>query len=189
MYSELTNLVPTDRRRAIRREYFVRLVTVALWLLVVIVIIQGIFLLPSYIYESQTVNSRTLSLRSLTASSATSQQQQLQASLNSLQSESTYLLALGKSPAASTALRAVLAVPRPGITLSGFTFTSPTVAASNSNRSMQLTGVAATREDLSAYNTALSALPFVSNSNLPISDFAMDSKIPFNITLTGTLTP
>jgi hypothetical protein len=189
MYSELTNLLPTDRRRAMRREYFVHLATVGVWLLVILVIVQGVLLLPSYLYESETAATRTAQLKDLSAHLATSQQQQVQSSLTALKTESTSLLTLNTIPTASTALRAVLAVPRPGISLTGFTFTPSGTGTTGTARAMQLTGTAATRENLSSYDNALAALPFVTNANLPISDYAMDNNIPFQITLTGSLMP
>jgi Tfp pilus assembly protein PilN len=54
---------------------------------------------------------------------------------------------------------------------------------------MEISGIADTREDLRSYESALSALPFVTNADLPISDYAKASAIPFTITLTGSLAP
>jgi hypothetical protein len=54
---------------------------------------------------------------------------------------------------------------------------------------MEITGVADTREDLRGYDAALSALPYVSSVDLPISVYAKSSSIPFSISLTGSLTP
>ena len=189
MYSELTNLIPMDRRKAMRREYFIRLATVVVWMLIVLVLVQGVLLIPSYVYESETAATRTVQLQKISANLATTEQKEAQARLSALQNESTHLLSLQTSATASAALRAILAVPRPGISLTAFTFGSAGNTPGTGAHTMQLTGIASTREALSNYNSALAALPFVTNSNLPISDFAMDSKIPFSITLTGTLTP
>jgi hypothetical protein len=189
LYSELTNLLPLENRKAFRREYFIRLGTVAVLVLVVVVVAQAIFLLPSYLYEREIVNSRTLELQRLSANLATTQEQEAQTKLAALQAESTYLLSVNDHPTASIVLRSVLDVPRPGITISGFIFGQPADSSSGNKKTLQLTGVAATRESLRSYDTALGALPFVSSADLPISDYAKDSQIPFTITLTGTLAP
>ena len=174
-----------------RREYFIRLATVAVWLLIILVLVQGVLLIPSYIFQNETVIARTTQLQKLSANVSTAQEQQVQTGLKALQAESSYLLNLQGTPTASTALRAVLAVPRQGISITGFTFGPPSTVtpATSALRTMQITGMAATRENLRTYDAALSALPFVSNADLPISDYAKDNDIPFTITLTGTLKP
>jgi Tfp pilus assembly protein PilN len=187
MHSELTNLLPSHNRKAFRQEYFIRLATVAVLCLVCVVIAQAAFLLPSYLYERELVVERTADLQRLSASLATAQEQEAQSQRTSLKAKADFLTNLPKTPTASTVLRAVLAVPRPGVTLTGITF--GTVGAAAGGRTMQLSGVADTREHLRSYDTSMGALPFVSSADLPISDYAKDSTIPFTITLTGSLMP
>jgi hypothetical protein len=189
MSSELTNLLPSEKTKAFRREYFVRLLTTVVIVLMVLLIAQMVFLLPSYLYEREIVSARSAELQALSANSATAQEQQARTQLAALKTGATLLLMLGKVPTASTALRAVLAVPRPGITLSGFAYGQTGATTASSTRTLQLSGTASTRETLRAYDSALGALPFVSNADLPISDYAKDSQIPFTITLTGSLAP
>ena len=147
MVSELTNLLPREKTKALRREYFIRLATVAVLILIAIVLVQIALLVPSYLYEREMVTSRTTELKRLSANLATTQEQEVQSQITSLTAESTYLLALNNAPTASAALRAILAVPRPGITISGFTYG---LAGDGTSKTMQITGVAATREDLRA---------------------------------------
>jgi hypothetical protein len=188
MHPELTNLLPAEKTKAFRQEYFVRLLTIVVLVIIVLVIAQIVFLLPSYLYERELVSTRSSELQALSTNLATAQEQQAQVRLLALQSGANLLLGLGKTPTASTVLRAVLAVSRPGISLSGFAY-GQTGNASSSVRTLQLSGVAATREDLRSYDAALGGLPFVSSADLPISDYAKDSQIPFTITLTGSLAP
>ena len=187
MYSELTNLVPTKQRKSFRAEYFIRLATVAVLFVVVLVIAQGVFLLPSYLYEGVVITSRTQELQKLSALIGSMPEQEAHSQMQALGAESTYLLGMQKAGTASTALRAVLAVPHKGIIISGLTFQQSTPIIPN--RTILLTGVAATRDELRGYSTALSALPFVTNVDLPVSSYAKDTSLPFTITLTGTLQP
>jgi hypothetical protein len=189
MFEELTNLISTRNRRMFRQEYFVRLATVTAWLLTFVVIAECVLLLPSYLFESQAVSSHTVELQQLSQKAATSQEQQVQSEVQALSGEASYLQGLSTTPTASMALRAILAVPRPGITLSGFTYGSAQSATNSALKTMQITGIADTREDLRGYDAALSALPYVSSADLPISEYAKASSIPFTITLTGSLTP
>ena len=81
----------------------------------------------------------------------------------------------------------MLFVPHAGITLTNISITPPAVAGGAGK--LIISGEAATREALRAYDLALSSLPFVSNVDLPISAYAQTSNILFSMTLTGTLTP
>ncbi len=186
MDSELTNLIPPQQNKAFRQAYLLRLATVSLWILIGIMVIQCVLLVPTYLVERQRVASNTQELAKVSAQNATAEEQQASKALSALKGESDYLLTAGKTPAASTALRAILVVPHKGITLSSVTFT-PSHAGSPTT--MALTGVSDTREDLRSYDSALSGLPYVSNADLPISVYAKENAIPFTITLTGSLTP
>ena len=186
MFTELTNLMPRQSVQKFRHNYFLRLATVSVLVLSAALVIHGVLLLPAYLYARTEVNVESTQLNHLTATLATSEEQAAQTQLNNLQSEATYLSRLSKVPTASAAIKAVLAVPHAGITLNGFTFTAPTTAGPGN---MQLSGIASTRETLRSYDSALGALPFVTSADLPISDYANASNIPFSITLTGSLTP
>lgn len=185
MSPELTNLVPHSKAKLFRQDYFIRLIVVMLVLVALLFFVQCILLLPSYIYENQSAVADTRELARLSASLATMQDQEVQKRLNALQAEAAHLQSLATTPTASAAVKAILLVPRPGIILTGFTFTQAGAAPST----MQVSGVASTREVLRSYDAALAALPFVKTADLPISDYAKASNIPFTVTLTGSLTP
>ena len=185
MITELTTLLPKDRVNAFRRDYFLRVATVAVLLLAVIVFIGGALLMPSYLYERQTADAEAKTLQHLSASLASTVEQQVKTETKAVSAKNAAIQTLSNSATAGSALRAVLAVPRPGIILKGLTFTPP----GSGPGSMQLTGVASTRESLRGYDAALAALPYVSNADLPISNYAQESTIKFTITLTGSLKP
>jgi Tfp pilus assembly protein PilN len=186
MYTELTNLLPRSKIKSFKREYLFRLATVGILLLVLLVIILGVLLIPSYLYAREEITTESGALDRLSKTLDTAEAQQAQGELSTLQTESTQLTKLSSVPKASATIDAVLNVPRTGISINGFTFTPP----QNGNAgTLQISGVAGTREELSAYDQSLGALPFVTNANLPISEYAQDSNIPFTITLTGQLSP
>ncbi len=186
MSIERTNLLPTPRIKMARRNYFLRLTTVAVLLLALLVVVEAVFLLPTYLYLKQKENAAATQLSQLSASSQTSGEKSVEAQLNILQSEAGYLAKLNQASSASATIRALLAVPRVGVTLDGFTFTP---ASNGTPATTELSGIATTREALQSYNTALGQLPFVSSANFPIGDYAQESNIQFTITLTGALTP
>ncbi|MDB5195176.1 MAG: hypothetical protein JWO84_360 [Parcubacteria group bacterium] len=186
MYPELTNLLPLERMRHLRRDYFIRLATVVVLALSVVVVGSGALLIPSYLYLNQELQARSGVARELDTKLSASQGKVTSQRLATLSSSATYLARLATTTTATAALRGVLGVPRSGVALTGFTF-SPSIPGTNGK--MALTGNASTRETLRAYVMALSQLPYVSNADLPISAYAKESQIPFTITLTGTLLP
>jgi Tfp pilus assembly protein PilN len=186
MFPELTHLLPNSRIRAFRRGYFLRVGALFCMILTTLVIVHGLMLLPSYLFAHAEVKRENAQLAGLNASLQTSEEKEVRTRLTQLSSNVTYLNTLSTTTAASAALRAVLAVPRTGITLSGFTFAPPTATQAGH---MGITGMAATRDTLRAYALALGALPFVTNADLPISAYAKEDTIPFTITLTGSLRP
>jgi len=184
---KLTNLLPRQGIRALRREYFVRVVTVALALGVVALIIHGALLMPSYLYARAEVSREQAELDRINASSSSEEEKEISARVGAVKADITYLGRLRTSATASGAIKAVLAVPHPSIALSGFTFTA--AVGTSTPASMTISGTADTRDSLRQYVGSLGALPYVSNADLPISAYAKDADIPFTITLTGTLTP
>ncbi|KND46856.1 MAG: hypothetical protein AB199_00270 [Parcubacteria bacterium C7867-004] len=186
MALELTNLLPAERGRALRKLYFLRLMTVGVLVLAGVVIIHGVFLLPSYLYLGGQVRERQELVDTLSASLAGDEEKQVSARVLALAKDTKYLAKLETTPAASSVIAAILRVPHLGITLSGFTYTP---AKDKAEARMTLTGMATTREALRSYEAALAREPYVSATDLPISAYAKESDISFTITLTGSLMP
>lgn len=186
MSRELTNLLPHTRVAAFRRRYFLRVASVALILLCVLVVMHALLLLPSYFYARDQVRQHREVLGTEWAVAELSEEQEVEARKKLLAATVADLAKLEKAPAASDAIRAVLAVPRPGVAISGFTFVAP---AGSGNAKLGITGMAASRDSLRQYVTALGQLPFVTSADLPISAYAKEADIAFTITLTGPLLP
>jgi len=186
MFPELTNLLPRDRVRTLRFEYFLRLATVALLGLTGLVVVCGVLLFPSYLFIGIEVSTRQAQIERLGSTSANADEIAAASRLAALGDSTAYLATLAKQPSASAALKNVLLVPHPGITLSGFTFAPP---KDTGDGSMTVSGVSATRDALRSYSLALRSVPTVDAADLPVSAYAKDSNIPFTITLSGTFAP
>lgn len=184
---ELTNLLPRSAVRAVRRGYFVRLISIVIGLTIIALIVHGALLVPAYLYAHGEVVREQTELDRISASSSTAEQHSIQTHLNSVKGDIAYLGRLGSVPAASSALRAVVAVPHAGIKITGFTYTAP--SGTSQSAQMAITGTANTRDQLRQYVQELGKLPYVTNADLPISAYAKDSNIPFTVTLTGSLMP
>jgi hypothetical protein len=183
---ELINLVPPEKMKSFHRTYFTHLIIVVILAISILILIQGVLLVPSYIYERQAVSTAQNRLKALSDISGNGDNKIAQAHIAAFQKESSTLQKLASIPTASSIISALLLVPHKGITLNGFTYTPGT---GTNQPSLIITGIASTRDTLQAYQTSLAALPYVKKADLPISAYAKESAIPFIITLTGPLTP
>ena len=184
MEPELTNLLPKERSHALRQLYFLRLAAVSLVVLAGVLIVHGVLLLPSYLYLRSQVEEREASLARLTASLAGSEEQEISMRVAALAADSSHLARLSSVPKASAAVSAIIALPRPGIRLTGFSF-----APEDEGAVMTVSGVASTREMLRRFEQSLASEPYVTAADLPISAYAKESDIAFTITLSGPLMP
>lgn len=183
MSAELTNFLPDDRKRAGRADYRYRLTALALAGLGILVVVHGILLIPSYMYLSDKADAERSRIAEFDAADAQSNGTGSASALAHAESDAGRLLAVASSTPASDLFRAVLAVPRSGITVVSFSYSAGV------SPQMVITGIATTRDALRAYDLSLSALPYVKDASLPLSAFAKDSDIDFSITLTGSLSP
>lgn len=181
MRDPLTNLLPEDRVRALRRSYFLRLGATACVLGTLLIAAYALLLLPTYMYLLSTAQAKRMRLSNIEASLASSDEAELSARLDALSNDAATLMTLGTAPSVTGLIRQVLAVSRPGVVLSGFVYAP---AAGKTPGTLAVSGMAATRDALRQYQIALQALPFVASADLPVSAYAQDSNIPFSITLT-----
>lgn len=184
MATDRTNLLPQGRQRALGRDYLFRLLTVATLALTALVIAHGLLLFPTYLYLEQEVETREAKLEALNAASALAAEGEVGTRIDTLTKAATQLSSLANRPTGSGAVRAILSVPRPGITLSSFAF-----APAPGESRMIISGTASSREALRTYRETLDALSYVTKADLPISAYAKESDIAFTITLSGTLLP
>jgi cell division protein FtsB len=184
MMHKLTNLLPKERERSLRQTYFLRLVTVGVLLLGGIVAVHGVFLLPTYLYLQDEVAEQKETLATLATAVDDSEQKQVGARVKSLADDSAYLAKLASIPKASASVAAVLALPRDGILLSGFSF-----APTKDGAVMNLSGTAPTREALRRFEQSLKGAPFITGVDLPISAYAKERDIDFTVALSGPFLP
>lgn len=187
MKRNLTNLLPTERARAFRQGYFLRLAALSATMVAALIAIQGALLVPAYTLVTSQVSVAEERLAALSESDASTQEAAIGARIGALSKDATRLLTLSKGSEASAVLSALTAVAHPGISLSGMAYAPSHGAAADGT--LVVRGVAANRESLRSYVTALSALPFVATVDIPLSVYAKESDISFSLTLKGTLTP
>lgn len=179
--SDLTNLLPPERQSSLTRDYFIRLGVVAMIFVTILALVSLVLLVPTYVFLVGSSRVKTERLANIESTLVSSDGANLSARLAALSKSATTLSALAEAPTASVTIRSVLAVSRPGITLSGFVYTA---AEPKTAGTLAITGTALTREALRSYQMALQGAAFAQAADLPVSAYAKDSNITFTITVT-----
>lgn len=143
-------------------------------------------MLPSFLHIEQLQRVYEGDLAGLGEKLAGLEEKTIRARVTTLETRAQELQQTAQGSTASSVVRAVIAVPHPGIHIDHLSFTRK---GEGQEATMIVAGVAASREVLRAYSGTLSLLPYVTKADLPISSFAKEADIPFSITLTGPLTP
>ena len=181
MHSELTNLLPPKRQRALARAYLLRLSVIVAVLVSALALIAAVLLLPTYVFLLKSMGTKEAHLKSIESALSSADERELSTRLSALTKNASVLTALAGAPSVSALLRDLLSVPRPGITLSGFSY-APTTG--DTSGTFALSGSAATRDALRGYQLALQNAPRVAAASLPVSAYAKDANISFTVTIT-----
>lgn len=182
----LTNLLPAERKKALRRIYTLRLLTVSILMIAFIIICNGALLVPSLIFQHQQNALQSIELERLNTVLASSGGSGASSRSVMLAQDSTYLSRLATTTSATQVITALTTLPHQGISLTGISYTAP---AKGGEGKVLLSGVATTRTALHGYIELLSAQTFIKNAELPISSYAKEKDIQFTVTVTGTFTP
>lgn len=172
----MINLVPSAGLQAIKKEYWLRVVSVWLLLLGSICIVGIVLLLPSYIRLTMQINDVNAASNTLneSATSFDVSAAQLVEANNQAQ-----LLVQGTDAAAYTEyIAAAESVADQGIAIDSFVLSAASTATN-----FTLTGEAATRQDLESFRDALEVLPVFLAVQLPISNFITDRDITFSMNI------
>jgi len=150
-----------EHAHAVRRDYFLRLATVAVLGLALVIIICAALLVPTHLLLSKQIKTK-------------------KSEPNAFEEKMSYIHSFDHATTASATLRTVLATAHPGVHIKGITLSVPTDAVSDT---MTLSGAADSRDALRTYYLTLQAVPAVLSINVPVSTYAKESNLPFTITL------
>lgn len=181
MNNNLTNLLPQERQRALSRDYILRIVVVVVVLTTTLILAESVLLIPTYVFLNRSENAKKIHLAGIESTLSSADEAILSARLETLSSNVTSLASLSNVPSVSAVVRAMLGVSRPGVSLSGFSFTPP---SSNNPGTLTISGSSATRNALRSYQLSLQGASFARSAVLPVSAYAKDTNIAFTITVT-----
>lgn len=181
MPSELTNLLPPERIRALTHDYWLRLGVITAWFVTALVLAAAVLLLPTYLLLAKTAEQKHGQLASLQSSFSSADEVALSERLAILSVRTDVLGRLEEKTPVSQIMRAVLQESHPGIALSGFSYLP---AVDGVAPLFDVKGTAVTRSALRAYQLALQRASFATGATLPVSVYAKDNDIPFTISIT-----
>ena len=181
MPNELTNLLLLNRQQALSRDYIIRLGVVVAVLATTLTLSAAVLLAPTYVLLSGNAYAKKMELAKIESSLSSTDEVALSTRLASLSANAATLVALSDAPSASATLREALSLSRPGIVISGLSFTPST---DKNPGLMIISGLSATRDALRSYQLTLQGASFVHSAVLPVSAYAKDTSIPFTITVT-----
>lgn len=175
----MINLIPPDGRHRIITEYWVRVLTVWLFLLAATAALVAVFFLPAFVLVASQV-----SVHSKAADEVRASVNESETTARALIEASEQAQLIIENERAGTLVSVIdtveAAVASAGVSVSRYEVSR--VAAGVAP--VQINGQAANRATLAAFRDALLTQPRIAAVNLPISNFAQDRDIDFALTLT-----
>jgi len=182
----MINLLPELYKLQFSREYRWRVAVTVLLFLDALAIAASILLVPSFLQSAEL----GVVVSTPTTKEASSQAAALHAGLLAQTATlSTVLKALTSGGSAAPLFTDVMtridADKTKAISITSVNYAlAARGAGGNASAVLVMHGMAATRDDLAQFVAALKAEKYINNVQVPISDYAADSDVPFTITVT-----
>lgn len=176
------NLLPEQEKKQIIGEYRARRTIVGLFFLFIVGLMSIIAIFPSFVLSGSRISGVETSLNNMKNSPIFKEE----ATLSSKLSEANLKLVALRPPKrdvdVSALFQAIVSRKKSTIRLTSFTYIS---AVGTTPGKVSISGIAKSREDLSAFVEDLKKIPEFKSVNLPVSSFTKDSNADFSIELTG----
>jgi hypothetical protein len=176
----MINLLPEKEKIALRKEYRLRFIIVAEWMLLIVILGAAVLMAPSYLLSY----SKRKSTESIYSKPATEKQQEY-IELNRKITSGKALISLLKPVKPPLVVSDLIAVVTKhhvknaiSVTDIFYAFTEP------STTKIQVRGIAKTRQNLIDFKSALEQEPSIEKADFPVANLAKDSNIDFTLTLT-----
>lgn len=176
----MINVLPTEEKQSIKKEYYFRLATVNLFFISLVVIIATGLLVPSYLYSTTKVNSLATNFAVLNQTNADISEDDLSKIITDINNTLVLLSNNNnKFDVSNNVLGTILSLRIDGIVFSSISYMERTDA----NRIVELQGVAKNREILSSFQDKLESDQNIAGVDLPISNFTKRTDIDFKVTI------
>jgi Tfp pilus assembly protein PilN len=172
------SLLPEEYRKKMQNEYKIRLAIIGFSGLIVLAVISGVFIFPTYLRISTENNISSIQKQALENQIILQTGQNSGEDIKSVK-QNMSIASLDRRSVIS-AIGAVIQAQSQDIKLTNFSY------AYNSKAStLSINGTASNRQSLQSFQKNLSAHKLFTSAELPLSDYAKDSNIPFSINLVG----
>ncbi len=174
----MINLIPPDARKAVVKEYWLRVAIVWLFLLSIALAIVVVFRFPSYVL----LQTQEIAFEEQ-YESAQQKQVEFEASealIKKANLEAQHLNSFATSTPFSVYIDALDALAVNGIVIEQFSFKKE----GNTLKEILITGIATDRKSLTTFKDVITSDVAFDNAALPIANLAQDLDIRFSITVT-----
>lgn len=175
------NLLPKTKKEIIRREYRVRLAVVYLWLLFAALVISSLLLLPSLFLSSANERAAQLRFDTLLKSLESGNAADIDAILIDTKSQLALLESRNPKVFLYELLMLIASAQTDRLSLTGLSFGAPT----EGKRDIDIAGIAQNRSVLLSFAQTLEQTGLFEKVEVPISNFAKDTDINFNVRASG----
>lgn len=173
----MINLIPPQGQKKLQREYLFRSTIVFSILFGFVFLLLFAALIPTYVLVSAQINALTTS--SLQDSSKAEQYTKIESETKSLEKIISQLEKATSTKQVSPLIDEVVAITPDGVTVQSFTISEEKGIV----QKVQLQGTARTRSSLVQFRNALEGSSYFKKADVPLSDLAKDSDLPFNISV------
>jgi Tfp pilus assembly protein PilN len=173
----MINLIPPEGHRAVKREYLLRIGTVWAILFAGVFFAGAALSIPTYVLVRMQLESLTLSADESESTSA--QFKHAEAIVRRTNDIALQLDIPMKGASASEIIRDVSQVAPRGVSITSLQLAK----SADTFTTVQVQGIAPSRNALASFTDALNALPRVARAEVPISDLARDVDLPFALTI------
>lgn len=177
------NLLPKAKKKLIRREYHARLAVVSLWFLLAVLIMSSLLLLPSFFLSSAKERTAREQFTALSESTDQNKAEELDAVL--ADTAARVALLTGQTPKIflHELLSLIVSIKSDSISLTAVSFGAP----AEGRRDLHIAGIAKDRAALLAFVRALEQTGVFETVEAPISNFAKDADITFDVRARGAI--
>lgn len=174
----MINLIPPSAKKSIVREYWMRVVSVWVFIMSAVSFIFATLLIPVYVLIESKTNARTESAK--VALDETTKYNLSSAELIRASKQARLLLQLQDTVRFTEFVSLLEDVQNDQVSITTYDFSLQEGAIAPIN----ISGTALTRQALATFRQALLNHPAIEDAYLPISNLALDKNITFTVTVT-----
>ena len=177
----MINLLSEFNKRAFKKMYLLRLLTVALFMSALLLAIHSVLLIPSYAFLQAQILNQNVEKEFIGKTLEASGSEEVEERLALLNAKIALLETLPSQPLFIDAIEEVLEVSRTGIKITQISYTP-----NDAKVQISVRGVAEDRDSLRSFAKRLEEREGIAGVEFPIGNLSKDKDLPFTISITLT---